>query len=204
MPRQTRTVALAVDGNQRQSISHTAGNQRITIDRFVATAEELAAVLETEDARAVYTYRISDLGERAADVRALIERLLDNDISFTSVVEGITTTEKGQRTLLLHLLAMAVELEHKKLVTNLRKQFALRGRGRRPTGGQRYGQRPFEDEVIAYIVRLRFQGLSHQSITDRLNQEGIPATKAHGTWHRKVVQRLLQRALTSGAEPHAG
>ncbi len=151
--------------------------------------------------RAVYAYRISDLGERAADVRALIERLLNNEISFTSVVEGITTTEEGQRPILLHLLATATELEHKRLVTNLRKQFALRGRGRRPTGGQRYGQRPFEDEVIAYIVRLRFQGLSHQTITDRLNQEGIPATKANGIWHRVVVRRLLQRTLAGGESP---
>jgi hypothetical protein len=48
-------------------------------------------------------------------------------------------------------------------------------------------------KVMAYISELHTQGLSHQKIADRLQQEGIPTFEGHEKWHRNTVGKIIKR-----------
>ena len=197
MRERAETVAFARASDVLRSLEEAAAHDGRRLDRVVMNREALDDALDASNVSAIYVYRLSDLGERVFEVREFVERLVANDIEFTSVVENLRTSVPGQASLLLAILGAAAEMDHRKLINNLRKQFALRGGGsRRPTGGQRYGQRPFEDEAIAYMVRLRLGGMSHDAIAKQVNSEGIPAVKKHGVWSRTVVRRLLNRVLS--------
>ena len=192
------------------AVRHAARSEGRTIHRVVSTRAELEDLLDGDGGGAlgaVYFHRLGDLGDQVFDAHALLMRLAGNGIGFASVIEEVSSQRLGEAERVLAVLASACEMDHRKLVRTLQTQFALRRRkagGKRKTGGQRYGERPFEDEVIAYIVRLRVQGLSVQRICDRLNAEGIPASKRYGRWHRKVVERLLRHTLPTRGGPDIG
>jgi DNA-binding transcriptional MerR regulator len=50
----------------------------------------------------------------------------------------------------------------------------------------------FRDQVVAYLIRLRSEGMSYRAIANRLNGEGIQGLRG-GIWDGKTVARILQK-----------
>jgi DNA-binding transcriptional MerR regulator len=48
------------------------------------------------------------------------------------------------------------------------------------------------DQIVAYLIRLRSEGLSYRAIANRLNSEGIQGLRG-GIWDGKTVSRILRK-----------
>lgn len=148
---------------------------------------------------ALVTHSLSRLARNVKDAMSISEGLEKAGADLVSLTEEINTTTATGR-LFFGFLALLGAFERD--LTRERTVAAMdvmRRRGARisripPLGYRFRGDSVIpnraEQKTIAYIHELRAQGLTLRAITERLNDEDVPA---RGTrWHLKTIHRVIE------------
>jgi hypothetical protein len=135
-------------------------------------AQALAAIAAGR-ADTLYVSRLSSVASSLGELVAVLQWLDDAGGTLVAADIGLDTRDRaGQKS-----AAVLLEIERW-------------GReGRRPRG--RPGLRAGAPELAERIAALRQEGLSLQSIADRLNADGIPTPRGGAIWRPSSVQSAL-------------
>jgi hypothetical protein len=89
--------------------------------------------------------------------------------------------------------AVLVEFDRSMIVAKLRKgRERTKARVGRCEGGKPFGFYADEAPTLAYIRRLRSEGMQYRHIADRLGSEGYTA-RSGGQWRGPVIGKILRR-----------
>lgn len=151
-------------------------------------------------------YSLSRLARSTRDMLAISERLEDAGADLVSISESIDTTTAAGR-MVFRMLAVLAEFE-RDLVSErtgmamraLRARGAFTG-GKAPFGwrvdGDNLARDGAEQDTILQIVKMAQAGMKPPTIARLLNADGVPCRGK--TWHRKTVERLLERQAGQAA-----
>ena len=148
-------------------------------------------------------YKMDRLTRRTLDLLTLVEEVFKpNSIQFHSISEKVDTSTAQGKFFLTITGAMA-QMERDLISERTKealqyKKSRLQTYSSTPFGFDREGEyiRPNKTElkIVKLMKKLRRDGLSYQTITDRLNKGKIP-TKNSGSWSKSSIWRILRNPI---------
>ena len=164
--------------------------------------QDALQTLYRNEADALIIYSLSRAFRSTQDALRVSEELNSKGKILVSLTEQLQTdTAMGK--FYLTLLASLAELERNLLGERVKSVMDNKRANSERLGTLPYGYTladdglhlvpdPSEQGTIAYIQRLRGEGLSFNAISKRLNAERIPCKNNGARWHHFQISRILQ------------
>jgi site-specific DNA recombinase len=197
-----------------------AGQQGYTVLKVVLEArsganlnrpglDEVLDIVERGEVSAVIIYKLDRLSRETGDTLTLLKAFQKHGVELKSATVPIDSTPEGE--LLLTMLAAIGKFERTQIGERTRRGKARRARegrvlpGPKITFGYDYSAGQYTvNEAEAAVVRMIFallteQGLSCNSVANRLTDALIPTPKGGTHWLRSTVHRILSNEAYVGA-----
>ncbi len=153
-----------------------------------------------DQADALIIYSLSRAFRSTQDALKVSAELNRRGKVLVSLTEQLQT-DSAMGKFYLTLLASLAELERNLLAERVKSVMESKRANRERLGTVPFGfslaqdgvhlePEPSEQSTIAYIQRLRGEGLSFEAISRRLNQERIPCKNAGARWTRGTICRI--------------
>lgn len=145
-------------------------------------------VLDSGRADVLVVAKLDRLSRSLKDFAGLMEQAARKKWALVALDLGVdTTTPSGE--LVANVMASVAQWERRALGQRTKDALALKRKE-----GVRLGRpRVLSASLRRSIERMREQGLSFQSIADRLNERGIPTAHGGAKWHPSTVRAVLYR-----------
>jgi DNA invertase Pin-like site-specific DNA recombinase len=145
-------------------------------------------VLETGKADVLVVAKLDRLSRSLKDFAGLMEDAARQKWALVALDLGVdTTTPSGE--LVANVMASVAQWERRAIGQRTKDALALRRKE-----GVRLGRPPMlSDGIHRSIQQMRNQGMSLQSIADRLNARGAKTAHGGAKWHASTVRAVLNR-----------
>lgn len=159
---------------------------------------DLMVALHGDGVRLVLVEKLDRLARDLMVQETILADLRKHGFELVSVAEPDLCSNDPTRKLLRQVMGGVAEYEKTMIVLKLR---AARERSKAKTGrceGRKpYGYYEREQETIDRMNALRAEGLSWESVADRLNAEGYKTRTAGKRWFGAAVSRILKAEISA-------
>jgi DNA invertase Pin-like site-specific DNA recombinase len=140
--------------------------------------------LRDGDESRLVVHRLEHLARSAMQLRPVLGWLVRNGIALTALDVGLDTSTPEGRTAVRSLLSVGASEQAIAAARARNGLTAARASGGRPAVSDR-------PELARRIREMRASGMTLQSISDRLNEEGVPTVRGGAEWRPSSVQSVL-------------